>query len=171
MAVIPLTQLKVTSPLIFLSTPKHTHTPSPPPTPSSHFYLLIVLFLYPLLGNTNSPAPSACHDSAVLKLISSFYPSFLPFPIFNVSPHLPFLHRCGFSSCKAGGADCWSEQHQEARRLPGEVQLQWNRLAQVKSEYSNHFIYTYCTYHSLFFYLLGIHWSILARIKPSLTVS
>lgn len=171
MAVIPLTQLKVTSPLIFLSTPKHTLTLS-----SSHpqlplLLIALVLFLYPLLGNTNSPAPSACHDTAVLKLIFSFYPSFLSLPIFNFSPLLPFQRRCGFSSRKAGGADCWSEQHQEARRLPREVQLQWNRLAQVKSEYSNHFMYRYCTYHSLFFYLLGIHWSILARIKPSLTVS
>lgn len=54
------------------------------------------------------------------------------------SPFLPFVfRRCGFSSCQAGRADCWTEQHQEARRLPGEVQLQWNRLAQVKSQYSN----------------------------------
>lgn len=135
MAVIPLTQLKVTSPpRTFIHPQTHTHT-SPlcsvlPPTP--HLPLLLispVLLLYPRLSpilNLLLLSPTAYHYSAVLKLISSL--SLLPASccvLMFSSPFLLFsLHRCGFSSCQAGRADCWSEQHQEARRLPGEVQLQ-----------------------------------------------
>lgn len=41
--------------------------------------------------------------------------------------------RCGFSSCEAGGSDRRSDQHQEARGLPGEVKLHRHWLTQVEA--------------------------------------
>lgn len=116
-AVILLIQLKATSPLIFIHPQKHT-TPSAHP---SHF-------------------PTSTYWSCLISLLLQSSSWSLVFDVFRL---LRFKHRSGFSPCKTGGTDCWSEQHQKAWRLQSEIQLQWNWPAQVKSKYFNHFIYTY----------------------------